>query len=80
MKFADYQPIIGALMKVWQGGSLKPSPANLVATKSNLSSLRQMKAQPLRYRAGDDANFLLDNRKKMGEDDFVNMIKEQYGL
>ncbi|MEZ4954638.1 MAG: hypothetical protein R2825_13805 [Saprospiraceae bacterium] len=34
----------------------------------------------LRYRAGDDANFLLDNRKKMGEDDFVNMIKEQYGL
>lgn len=34
----------------------------------------------LRYRAGDDANFLLDNRKKMEEDAFVHMIKEQYGL
>jgi hypothetical protein len=65
-------------MKVWQGGSIKPSPANLVAEVIYQAATDE--SATLRYRAGDDANFLLDNRKKMGEDDFINMIKEQYGL
>lgn len=75
---ADYQPIIGALMKVWQGGELKPSPASLVADVIYQASTDE--STTLRYRAGSDANFLLDNRKKMNEDEFINMIKEQYGL
>ncbi|HMQ49768.1 MAG TPA: SDR family oxidoreductase [Saprospiraceae bacterium] len=77
-EIADYQPIIGALMKVWQGGGLNPSPANLVAEVIYQAATDE--SPTLRYRAGDDANFLLDNRKKMDEDDFINMIKEQYGL
>jgi NADP-dependent 3-hydroxy acid dehydrogenase YdfG len=75
---ADYQPIIGALMKQWQSGDLKPSPASLVADIIYKASTDE--STTLRYRAGDDANFLLDNREKMEEDEFINMIKEQYGL
>lgn len=74
----DYQPIISALMKVWQEGDLNPSPANLVAEVIYKAAIDE--STRLRFRAGDDANFLLDNRKKMDEDEFVNMIKEQYGL
>lgn len=77
-EIADYQPIIGALMKVWQGGELKPSPANLVAEVIYRAATDE--SSTLRYRAGDDANFLLDNRQKMEEDEFINMIKGQYGL
>ncbi len=77
-EITEYQPIIGALMKVWQGGELNPSPANLVADVIYQATTDE--SPTLRYRAGDDANFLLDNRKKMNEDEFINMIKEQYGL
>ncbi len=77
-EIADYQPIIGALMKIWQGDSLNPSPASLVAQVIYQAATDE--SATLRYRAGDDANFLLDNRKKMEEDAFVHMIKEQYGL
>lgn len=77
-EIADYQPIIGALMKVWQGGALNPSPPSLVAEVIYQAATDE--SATLRYRAGDDADFLLDNRKKMEEDEFVNMIKGQYGL
>ena len=77
-EIADYQPIIGALMKVWQSGELKPSPPSSVAEIIYQAATDE--STTLRYRAGDDANFFLDNRKKMKEDEFVNMIKEQYGL
>lgn len=77
-EIADYQPIISALMKAWQNGDLKPSPAGLVAEVIYQAATDE--STKLRYRAGADANILLDNRKKMGEDEFVNMIKEQYGL
>lgn len=75
---AEYQPIIGALMKAWQGSNLKPSPPSLVAEVIYQAAADE--SPTLRYRAGDDANFLLDNRKKMEEDEFINMIKEQYSL
>jgi len=77
-EISDYQPIISNLMKVWQGGGLNPSPANLVAEVIYQAATDE--STTLRYRAGDDANFLLNNRKEMDEDEFINMIKEQYGL
>lgn len=77
-EITEYQSIIGALMKVWQGGELNPSPASLVADVIYQAATDE--SPTLRYRAGDDANFLLDNRKRMDEDEFINMIKEQYGL
>ncbi|MFT5834607.1 MAG: NAD(P)-dependent dehydrogenase (short-subunit alcohol dehydrogenase family) [Cognaticolwellia sp.] len=77
-EIAEYQPIIGALMKVWRSGDMKPSPASLVADVIYQAATDE--STTLRYRAGDDANSLLDTRKNMKEDDFINMIKEQYGL
>lgn len=77
-EMAEYQPVINALMKAWQSGALEPSPASLVAEVIHQAATDE--STKLRYRAGADANFLLDNRKKMDEDEFVQMIKEQYGL
>ena len=36
-------------------------------------------SEQLRYRAGDDANFLLDTRKKMTDDEFFSMMNNQMG-
>lgn len=77
-EIADYQPSIRALMKGWQGGDLKRSPASLVANVIYQAATDD--SSKLRYRAGDDAHLLLDNRKQMNEDEFVQMIKEQFGV
>lgn len=77
-EIADYQPSIDALMKGWRGGGLERSPASLVADVIYQAATDE--SPTLRYRAGEDANFLLDNRKEMDEDEFIDTIKEQYGI
>ncbi|MFT7114613.1 MAG: NADP-dependent 3-hydroxy acid dehydrogenase YdfG [Candidatus Azotimanducaceae bacterium] len=72
---ADYQPIIGALMKQWQNPENTSSPASLVADVIYTAVTDE--SEQLRYRAGDDANFLLDNRKKMTDDEFFSMMNNQ---
>ncbi len=57
---------------------MKPSPASLVADVIRQAATDE--SVTLCCRVGDDANFLLDNRKKMTEGDFINMLKKQYGL
>ncbi len=77
-EIADYQPIINALMKQWQNPDNTVSPASLVAEviyKAATDGTSQ-----LRYRAGEDAHFLLDNRKKMTDDEFFAMMKNQMGM
>jgi NADP-dependent 3-hydroxy acid dehydrogenase YdfG len=74
---SDYQPLIGALMKQWQNSNNTVSPPSLVAEvifKAVTDGTNQ-----LRYRAGDDANFLLDNRKKMTDKEFFEMMNSQLG-
>ncbi|MFT5824493.1 MAG: NADP-dependent 3-hydroxy acid dehydrogenase YdfG [Crocinitomix sp.] len=77
-EIAEYQPIIGALMKQWQNPENTSSPASLVADV--IYSAVTDDSDQLRYRAGDDANFLLDNRKNMTDDEFFSMIKNQMGI
>lgn len=74
---SDYQPLIGALMKQWQNPNNTVSPPSLVA-EVIFNAVIDGKNQ-LRYRAGDDANFLLDNRKKMSDTDFFEMMNKQLG-
>jgi NADP-dependent 3-hydroxy acid dehydrogenase YdfG len=74
-EIADYQPIIGALMKQWQNPDNTSSPASLVADVIYTAVTDE--SEQLRYRAGDDANFLLDNRKKMTDDEFFSMMNNQ---
>lgn len=71
----DYQPIINALMKQWQNPHNTVSSPSLVAEviyKSVTDGTNQ-----LRYRAGDDANYLLDARKKMTDTEFFEMMNNQ---
>jgi NADP-dependent 3-hydroxy acid dehydrogenase YdfG len=75
---AEYQHIVASLFKVWQSGELTPSPPSLVADV--IFEATTDENSKLRYRAGTDAEYLLDNRKQMDEDAFVTMIKEQYSL
>lgn len=76
-EIADYQPIIGALMKQWQNPENTTSPASLVAEV--IYTAVNDDTEQLRYRAGDDANFLLDSRKKMTDEEFFSMMTNQMG-
>lgn len=73
----EYKPIINALMKQWQNPNNTVSPPSLVAEviyKAITDGTNQ-----LRYRAGDDANFLLDSRKEMTDSEFFDMMNKQLG-
>lgn len=74
---SDYQPLIGALMKQWQNPNNTVSPPSLVA-EVIFNAVTDGTYQ-LRYRAGDDAKFLLDCRKKMTDTEFFEMMNEQLG-
>ena len=69
---AEYQPIINALMKQWQNPNNTISPPNLVADII-FTAVTDGKEQ-LRYRAGDDAHYLLDSRKKMSDEEFFSLM------
>jgi len=71
----EYQPIIGTLMEQWQNPNNTPSPASLVA-KVIYNAVTDGTDQ-IRYRAGDDADYLLDNRKKMSDSEFFEMMNSQ---
>ena len=74
----DYQPIINALMKQWQNPNNTVSPASLVAEV--IYTAVTDGTNQLRYRAGEDAHSLLDNRKKMTDAEFFSMMKNQLGM
>jgi NAD(P)-dependent dehydrogenase (short-subunit alcohol dehydrogenase family) len=71
----DYQPMIKALMKQWQNPNNTVSPPSLVAEV--IFNAVTDGTNQLRYRAGDDAHFLLDNRKKMTDLEFFEMMNNQ---
>jgi NAD(P)-dependent dehydrogenase (short-subunit alcohol dehydrogenase family) len=73
----DYKPIINALMKQWQNPDNTVSPPSLVA-KVIYNAVTDGTSQ-LRYRAGEDANFLLDSRKKLTDAAFFEMMNSQLG-
>ena len=74
---AEYQPIINALMKQWQNPGNTVSQPSLVAEV--IYTAVNDGTNQLRYRAGEDANFLLDNRKKMTDAEFFEMMNKQLG-
>lgn len=74
----DYLPIIGALMKQWQNPDNTLSPASLVAEVIYTAVTDD--SDQLRYRAGNDAHFLLDSRKNMTDNEFFSMMRNQLGM
>lgn len=74
---AEYQPIIGALMKQWQDPNNTVSPPSLVAEV--IFNAVTDGTNQLRYRAGSDAEYLLDTRKKLTDSEFFEMMNKQLG-
>ena len=70
----EYQPVINALMQQWQDPNSTVSPPGVVA-EVIYNAVTDGSSQ-LRYRAGDDAHFLLERRKKMTDADFFNTINK----
>jgi hypothetical protein len=64
-------------MKQWQNPDNSSSAASLVADV--IYTAVSDDSEQLRYRAGDDANFLLDSRKKMTDNEFFSMMNNQMG-
>ncbi|MCB0704302.1 MAG: SDR family oxidoreductase [Saprospiraceae bacterium] len=71
----EYKPLINALMQQWQNPNNTVSPPGLVAEV--IYNAVTDGTNQLRYRAGDDANFLLDSRKKMTDEEFFAMMNNQ---
>jgi NAD(P)-dependent dehydrogenase (short-subunit alcohol dehydrogenase family) len=70
-----YKPIINALMQQWQNPDNTVSPPGLVA-QVIYDAVTDGTSQ-LRYRAGDDAHYLLNSRKKMTDEEFFAMMNSQ---
>lgn len=75
---AEYQSLIAVLMQAWQNPEQQTSPASVVADV--IFEAATDGTSTLRYRAGADAHALLDSRKKMSDDEFLGMMKSQFGL
>ncbi|MEZ5038598.1 MAG: SDR family oxidoreductase [Saprospiraceae bacterium] len=73
----EYQPLINALMQQWQNPNNTVSSPSLVAEV--IYEAVTDKTNQLRYRAGDDASYLLDCRKKMTDEAFFEMMNTQLG-
>lgn len=74
---AAYQALIGALMKQWQNPENTVSQPELVA-EVIYQAATDGKSQ-LRYRAGSDAEWLLEKRKEMSDAEFFEMMYAQLG-
>jgi NAD(P)-dependent dehydrogenase (short-subunit alcohol dehydrogenase family) len=74
---ADYQPLIGALMNQWQNPNNIVSPPSVVAEV--IYQAVTDGTHQLRYRAGDDAEYLLNARKTLSDAEFFEMMKSQLG-
>lgn len=72
---SEYQPIINAIMAQWQNPDLKLSPADLVSKVIYKAATDN--SDQLRYRAGEDAEFLLSQRKKLDDREFYQMMNNQ---
>ena len=75
---AEYQPVVGAVFQAFQSAGNNASPASLVAEVIHTAATDG--ESTLRYHAGADAEFLLDNRKKLSDADFTGLMKKQFGM
>jgi len=69
---AEYQPLIQGLMQQWQNWDYAVSPPSLVA--GVIFHAVTDGTDQLRYRAGADAHFLLDQRKHLTDAEFIEML------
>ncbi|MCY3995500.1 MAG: SDR family oxidoreductase [Rhodobacter sp.] len=74
----EYQGVVGAMMSSMANQAFPPSPPELVAEV--IWTAVTDGTTTLRYRAGQDAEILLTNRKAADDATFIGGIKERMGL
>ena len=74
----EYQEIVGKVMGAFAANPVPPSPPELVAEV--IFGAATDGTGRLRYRAGADADALLDHRKDVDDNIFMAGIKAQFGL
>ena len=74
----EYQGIVQKLMGAWAGGDLQASEP--VVVSEVIWNAVTDGTDTLRYRAGEDAVQLLDNRKTLDDATFIGGVKAQFGL
>ncbi|MDB4285749.1 SDR family oxidoreductase [bacterium] len=75
---AEYQELVGATFQAFEAAAANISPPSLVADV--IFNAATDPSNTLRYRAGADAEQLLELRKNMDEDEFIEMMKKNYQL
>lgn len=74
----EYQGMVQATFKAFAEAAGNISPASLVADVIMAAATDE--SDKLRFRAGADAEWLLDNQKQTDEEAFLEMRRQQYGL
>ena len=74
----EYQGVVGKVMGSMANQAFPPSPPEVVADV--IWTAVTDGTNTLRYRAGDDAEMLLTNRKAADDETFIGGIKQQMGL
>ena len=74
----EYQGVVGKLMAAFGNSPTPPSEAQVVSQV--IWTAVTDGTNQLRYRAGDDAEFLLTNRKAADDATFIGGMKQQLGL
>ena len=73
----EYLPALEGMQRVMQHYGANPSPAELVAKK--IFEAVNDSSGSLRYRAGEDANAILNDRKQQDDSTFIGNIKKHMG-
>ncbi|MCR9137763.1 MAG: SDR family oxidoreductase [Alphaproteobacteria bacterium] len=74
----QYQPIVGKLFAHWQNAAAAPSGPDVVAEK--IWEAVTDETNTLRYRAGADAEDILNARKSQDDETFIGAMKRQMNL
>lgn len=77
-ELSEYQDVVSKVMQAFTSDQGTPSSPELVAEV--IYDAVTDGSDKIRYRAGADAEYLLDSRRQTDEDEFINNIKKQFGL
>lgn len=77
-ELTEYQPVVGKVMQGFAAVGAQSSQPELVAEVIYEAATDE--SNKMRYRAGADAHQLLDARKTMDEDEFIQNIKNRFQL
>ncbi len=76
----EYQPVVGALFGVWGSEEMQARASQPIVVAEVIWEAVTDGTSKLRYRAGDDAEELLTNRKALDDETFIGGLKAQLGL